>query len=485
MSRQYSSSSIGGDSEYSESYEHEEDAGLLRKYLPQPLSRAAVSPGKRRWTEGELRVRFDEQTGSNSALRDSLPPPSMGAAHASQTPLPGPSQSTRPTSPQLPQLGAAVRLELFRTLVGMHSIDDTSASIQRSPYDNMSAQVPALPWSSTIKRHFIARRPETLPLPQYINTRPATNLGVYYRILRAENNAQLSYRFYATLVNCLYLLQVVLSAAITGISAYSSSSRSPTSISITVMGALSAATAGVLAYLKARNLPTRKLLYKNQLRRVREYAEWRERQFAIDAKIGVVGYATEETKSTTENFNAAFYPDATSGGTYIIDPHREAEIVSQMYLAARQAEQANAPEVWAAVPGTGGVGASTSTKMNWNSGRGSFIPHDPAEGRHNPYTGNNPWRSNDDINPYASPSTGPAMIARKPVSNSDRWAQPPTVPVSSSTTQPPPAQAGAPPPHLTVTPDVAAQPAAPPPADVANMPQMSARVISPSTPTIT
>jgi len=362
----------------------------------------------------------------------------------------------------------------------------------------MSSQAPALTWSVTIKRQFRAPRNETLPLPEYINTRQAINLGVYHRIIRAENNAQLSYRFYATLVNCLYLLQVVLSAAITGISAYSSSSKSPTSISITVMGALSAATAGVLAYLKARNLPTRKLLYKNQLRRVREYAEWRERQFAIDAKIGVVGYATEETKSTTENFNAAFYPDATSGGTYFIDPHREAEIVSQMYLAARQAEQANSPEVWAAVPGNGGVGASTSIKTHWNSSHSSYIPHGPLEGRHHSFTGVSPWMSNEDINPYASQSTEPAMSAipaRKPVSNSDRWTQAPMAHVSSSTTQPHAAQAGASPPLLRVTPvnpvvpniaaQPAARPAAPPPADVANMPQMSARVTFTSTPTTT
>jgi len=128
------------------------------------------------------------------------------------------------------------------------------------------------------------------------------------------------------------------------------------------MGALGAATTGVLAYLKARNLPTRKLLYKNQLRRAREYAEWRERQFAIDAQIGAVGYATEETKSLAEASNATIYPDTSGGGTYLIDPHREAEIVSQMYLAARQAEQANMPEVWASVPGTGRLGVPTSSK---------------------------------------------------------------------------------------------------------------------------
>jgi len=341
-----------------------------------------------------------------------------------------------------------------------------------------------------IKRHFLARRNETLTIPEYNHTRNSlgqlTNLGVYARILRAENNAQLSYRFYATLVNCLYLLQVVLSAAITGISAYSSSSKSPTSISITVMGALSAATAGILAYLKARNLPTRKLLYKNQLRRVREYAEWRERQFAIDAKIGVVGYASEETKATTERFNAAFYPDATGGGTYFIDPHREAEIVSQMYLAARQAEQANSPEVWAAVPGNSGVEASTSTHLH--SSHNSHVPHDPVGGQHHSFTGASHWIADEDINPHANLTTGPAMIARKPVNDCGRWTrptiahvssyttQPPAAQVgasppllSSYTTQPPPAQAGASPPLLKVTPvvpDLAAQPAASLHADV-------------------
>jgi len=246
-----------------------------------------------------------------------------------------------------------------------------------------------------------------------VYTPNTSNTGVYASILAQERKARLSYRWYKTVISTLYFTQILLSAIITALAAYTSSSslRSPTAIAITVLSAINTTVAGTLAYLKAQGLPTRKLLYKNQLARVREYAEWRERQFSIDASLNFVGAATLESvaayqadqtpaptaasvarmanvtaigagagagKATSPSSPAGSTagtgkPDtsAAPAGAILLDPQHEAEIVEQMYRAARQDEEANYPEFYSHGAGSGGQ-AKVPTVAQGASGGGGI-----------------------------------------------------------------------------------------------------------------
>lgn len=313
------------------------------------------------------------QLGQHERAVQPPPPPQAQppAQLGSTTPQPQPQShptaqpNNQPTPAQPYQLSARERLQLYRILIGILPAP-TLAN------DPNTLKAP----TQTRYSFFKPRRNNTFSTSSPSQTGPAmrttTNLGVYSRILEAEHQAHLSTRFYGIIINLLYLIQIVLSAIITAISAYSSSAKSPTSISVTVMSVINAAATGVVAYLKARGLPGRKLLYKNQLRRVREYAEWRERQFAIDAELDLVGPATLEDLShyeavmrlvmadtagatppsastsgqaTTSKASGGGSPlkppdllDINKGSTILLDPRREAEIVEQMYWMARRDE---------------------------------------------------------------------------------------------------------------------------------------------------
>jgi len=280
-----------------------------------------------------------------------------------------------PPSPPT-QMDATTRLQLYRVLIGMDSIHSLSVPKNKTSF-----------FSS------FRRTPSNTPSQQSI-TPNAQNTGVYASILAQERKARLSYRWYKTVISTLYFTQILLSAIITALAAYTSSSsiKSPTAITITVLSAINTTVAGTLAYLKAQGLPTRKLLYKNQLARVREYAEWRERQFSIDASLNFVGAATLESvasyqadqtpaptaesvarmasvTATATRAAKATSPSSPAGsaagtskpdtsaapaGAILLDPQHEAEIVEQMYRAARQDEEANYPEFYSHGAGSGG-----------------------------------------------------------------------------------------------------------------------------------
>ena len=146
---------------------------------------------------------------------------------------------------------AETRRKLYRVLIGMdglHALDGhkTKTSLLRAFHRNQhnDPDPPAFP----------------------VN---ASNPGIYATLLAESHHAHLSYTYYRTVISTLYFTQILLSAIITALAAYTSSSslKSPTAIAITVLSAINTTVAGTLAYLKAQGLPTRKLLYRNQLAR--------------------------------------------------------------------------------------------------------------------------------------------------------------------------------------------------------------------------
>lgn len=156
------------------------------------------------------------------------------------------------------------KLKTFRDLVGINPILDSSAS--------------ALP-------------------------RPAQNQGTYRRLVDAEFKSRIQYYASASLINVCLLGQIVIAAALTALGASDGSH-----IAITVLGAVNTVIAGGMTYLKGQGLPDRLLQYANGLRRVREYLEERERQFArsdckldVDKEAGIILHMYEQVRRNAED----------------------------------------------------------------------------------------------------------------------------------------------------------------------------------------
>ncbi|PYI08752.1 hypothetical protein BO78DRAFT_309724 [Aspergillus sclerotiicarbonarius CBS 121057] len=107
--------------------------------------------------------------------------------------------------------------------------------------------------------------------------RTAPNIGIYTRVVRAEQSAATRYRFFSILINVCLGIQIVVAAALTALGAASGPHSA-----VTAFGAINTIMAGVLTYLKGSGLPDRLKHYQNEWRNVREYIEQRERELCLD-----------------------------------------------------------------------------------------------------------------------------------------------------------------------------------------------------------
>lgn len=146
------------------------------------------------------------------------------------------------------------------------------------------------------------------------NRRPAQNEGTYKRLVDAEIKARLQYYASASLINFCLLAQIIIAAALTALGASAGSH-----VAVTVLGAVNTVIAGGMTYLKGQGLPERILQYANGLRRVREYLEERERQFArpdskldVDEEAKTVLEMYEAVRKNAEDSYAATWKDRTS-----------------------------------------------------------------------------------------------------------------------------------------------------------------------------
>lgn len=129
-----------------------------------------------------------------------------------------------------------------------------------------------------------------LPADSTSVVRPAENQGTYKRLVDAELKARLEYYFSASIINTGLVAQLVFAATITALGAGQKSF-----MTITVLGSVNTIIAGGMAYLKGQGLPERLVQYANDLRKVREHLEERERQFMrsdcrldVDQEIRVI-----------------------------------------------------------------------------------------------------------------------------------------------------------------------------------------------------
>lgn len=107
-------------------------------------------------------------------------------------------------------------------------------------------------------------------------SRTAQNVGIYTRVVRAEQSAAQRYRFFSILINTCLGIQIVVAAALTALGAASGPHSA-----VTAFGAINTIMAGVLTYLKGSGLPDRLKYYQNEWRNIREYIEQRERELCL------------------------------------------------------------------------------------------------------------------------------------------------------------------------------------------------------------
>lgn len=164
-------------------------------------------------------------------------------------PLPGDTRRPSINIPKLPEEGSvdvAHRLARYRSLVGIHTRPDLVST----------------------------------------DIRPAANLGLYQRTVKAEKKYGKQFRLFSFMINAALGLQIVFAAALTALGASGASqtgknaNHTTNSQAVTAFGAMNTILAGFLTFLKGSGLPNRLKYFHDEWVKVRIYIEQRERDFA-------------------------------------------------------------------------------------------------------------------------------------------------------------------------------------------------------------
>ena len=139
--------------------------------------------------------------------------------------------------------------------------------------------------------------------------RPAPNVGIYKRIASEERKARLKYYACALLINTCLLAQVVFATGLTALGAGQGSHAQ-----ITALGAVNTVIAAILTFTKGSGLPNSLRQNQQTLRKVREYIEQRERDFAqndcklsVDLELQRTHEMYEEARQSHENNDPSTY----------------------------------------------------------------------------------------------------------------------------------------------------------------------------------
>ena len=204
------------------------------------------------------------------------------------------------------------KLAEFRELVGITRSDEIE---HPSPYidgssalDEHAAGPPDQTRNSPVKSMKRPSRPSGR-LCFGLITLATENDGYYRRSINEEYKASIGYHFSSILINSIIIIQIFIAATITALAAYSGHK-----ITLTVLGAINTALAGMLAFMKGMGLPNRMIKSRDQFRYVREYADDVERQMQF-------------ARTKTD-----------------LDPWKESETVRKLFEAARKDQQDNYPD---------------------------------------------------------------------------------------------------------------------------------------------
>lgn len=192
-----------------------------------------------------------------------------------------------PIPPTHKLISADDKLAVFRQLTGIN----TDAALKLPAKDKLTL----FRWPIRINSD---------PAPESIETgRPASNLGIYARAARAEDQAKLLYRRFSLLINACLGIQIIVAAALTALGAGNGPHRV-----VTGFGAINTIIAGFLTYLKGSGLPNRYKHQQNQWGKVREYIEQRERDFylvecafEVNEEIDIIERMYKDVRSETKS----------------------------------------------------------------------------------------------------------------------------------------------------------------------------------------
>lgn len=151
-----------------------------------------------------------------------------------------------------------------------------------------------------------------------IGKRPAANIGIYARVIHNEQKSKDSFKVFSVLINACYFLQIVFAAGLTAMSAASVASGA-----VTAFGAINTIMAGFLTFLKGSGLPGRLKYYGNEWKKIREYIEQRERDFAREGctldvydVVAAIEQMYTHTKHEIEANTPDNYASVTSSSRY-------------------------------------------------------------------------------------------------------------------------------------------------------------------------
>ena len=194
------------------------------------------------------------------------------------------------------------KLRVFRALTGIES--------------SLPGLNPTTPSSHGIFHLFSSKKDE------YQSTRQAPNIGIYHRVIQAENLAAKRYRIFSLLINTCLGIQIVVAAALTAIGAARGSYKV-----ITAFGAINTIMAGILTYLRGSGLPNREKYYEHEWGKVRMYVEQREREFClqgceldVEEEIMIVETMFQEVRRRMEEGGDSSVSETTTRGRRKILP---------------------------------------------------------------------------------------------------------------------------------------------------------------------
>jgi hypothetical protein len=151
----------------------------------------------------------------------------------------------------------------------------------------------------------------------------AVNDGYYICAIQEEYKAFVGYQLSNFVINSVFIAQIFVAATITGLSAYPGHG-----VALTVLGAVNTVLAGLVAYTKGMGLPNRLRKSRDQYQHIKEFIDYKERQFRWSAKFAATN--NPQGDPTLTNLN----------------PWAAAEQVRTLFEAAQKDEQANYPDMY-------------------------------------------------------------------------------------------------------------------------------------------
>lgn len=187
-------------------------------------------------------------------------------------------------------------LEIFQGLVGIHFLKEGGGIMVDEQQLPAVSPIKAIFWPSSTRKQRMRNR------------------GLYNRAVTQDLKNRTMYTITHYIITGLYILQVLVAATFTALSAYKNSSTA----ALTTLGAINTVVAGLLAWLTGQGMPTRYRRARDQYREVVRACEAMERRFA--------------------QINMYNWPDGTRP-----DPIVERDKLNAMFELARKDQEANYP----------------------------------------------------------------------------------------------------------------------------------------------